>query len=132
MRPTFIGLILAVTVSACGTPQERCIRNVSAELRRLDALIGETEANLARGYGYETREIVRHEWQICTDLVGDPPKPVQRMCLEPVWDTIRRPVAIDPESEHRKLEGLRDRRARLAPAVADAMEECRLRYPSDQ
>src|SRR5690606_21382542 len=41
---------LVLMIAACGTPQERCIDDATRELRRIDGLIADTEAALARGY----------------------------------------------------------------------------------
>ncbi|WP_347311295.1 hypothetical protein [Defluviimonas sp. SAOS-178_SWC] len=122
-------LLLTALVAACGTPQEQCIRTATRELRTLDRLIAETEANLARGYTYEEHEIMRHEWTRCDDWVRGTPV---RMCFEPVWDTVRRPVAIDPEAETRKLEGLQARRKALGRQADAAIAACRARYPETQ
>lgn len=122
-------LLLVLALAACGTPQERCIRSATQELRTLDALIAETEANLVRGYGYETREIVRHVWTWCDDYLGPDHRYSRRMCFEPVFDTVERPVAIDPAAETRKRDALKSRRSALARRAGDAVAECRAKFP---
>lgn len=119
-------LILLALLSACGTPQEHCIRTATREIRTLDRLIAETETNLARGYGFEERQIMRHQWTRCDDWVSGTP---HRMCFEPVWDTVKRPVAIDPQAEQRKLDGLRARRKALGLRAEAAIAACRAQYP---
>ena len=121
-----LALLLVALVAACGTPQEQCIRAATRDVRTLDRLIAETEANLARGYTYEEHEIVRHEWMRCDDWVRGTPV---RMCFEPVWDTVKRPVAIDPAAEQRKLDGLKARRKALGLQAEAAIAACRAQYP---
>jgi hypothetical protein len=122
---------LTLILAACGTPQERCIRSATQEVRTLDRLIAETEANLARGYAYESREVVRHVWMVCDDYAV-PRRHVRHMCFEPVFRTVERPVAIDPSVETRKLDGLKERRAALARRAADDVARCRAQFPEDQ
>lgn len=128
MRHGF-ALLLVALIAACGTPQEQCIRNATRELRTLDQLIAETEANLARGFAYEEYEKVRHVWTWCDDFVG--PTRHRRMCLEPVFDTVERPVAIDPAVETRKLDGLKSRRAALANRAQAEVAVCRAKFPEE-
>ena len=118
-----------VLLAACGTPQENCIRNATREIRTLDRLIAESDANLARGYRFEETPIIRHEWVICGPRqLGAAPE----MCLESVEDTVRRPVAIDPAVETRTADNLRAKRAALQkPAEAD-IAACRVAYPEDK
>lgn len=125
-RRTLVPLLALALLTACGTPQEQCIRAATRELPTLDRLIGETRANLARGYGYEEHEVVRHEWGRCDDWVPGTPA---RMCFEPVWDTVRRPVAIDPAAEQRKLDGLLARRGALLARAEPAIAACKVQYP---
>lgn len=120
-----LAFILVALVAACGTPQEQCIRTATREVRTLDRLIAETEANLARGYTYEEHQIVRHEWMRCDDWVRGTPA---RMCFEPVWHTVKRPVAIDPQAEQRKLDGLKARRKALGLQAEAAITACRAQY----
>ena len=116
-------------LAACGTPQENCIRNSTREIRTLDRLIAESDANLARGYGFEETQILRHEWVICGPRqLGAAPE----MCLEPVADTVRRPVAIDPAVETRKRDNLRDKRAALLKRAEADIAACRAAYPEDK
>lgn len=125
-RSALLPLLLVSALSACGTPQEQCINAATRDIRTLDRLIAEEQATLARGYGYETREVVRHEWRRCDDWVpGTPP----RMCFEPEWVTVRRPVAIDPAAEQRKLGGLVARRKALAAQAGPAVAACKAQYP---
>lgn len=121
-----LALLLVALVTACGTPQEQCIRTATREVRTLDRLIAETETNLARGYTYEEYQVVRHEWTRCDDWVHGTPV---RMCFEPVWDTVRRPVAIDPQAEQRKLDGLKARRNALGRQAEAAIAACWAQYP---
>lgn len=120
------GLVL---LAACGTPQEQCINRATVEVRKLDRMIGETEGNLARGYAYEEREVIHHEWLPC--LQPGPPgqPPMRTMCFEPVEDTIRREVPIDPAAEARKLAGLKAKRADLAKEAQAQILICRKTYP---
>jgi hypothetical protein len=127
MRYT-VPLALTLVLAACGTPQERCIRSATQEVRTLDRLIAEAEANLARGYAYESHEVVRHVWTVCDDHIG-PRRHVRHMCFEPVFRTVERPVAIDPQVEARKLDGLKERRAALARRATGEVAQCRAQYP---
>jgi hypothetical protein len=45
MKRALLSLLL---LTACGTPQEQCINSVTRDMRVVDRLIAETEANLAR------------------------------------------------------------------------------------
>lgn len=123
---------LTLILAACGTPQERCIRSATQEVRTLDRLIAETEANLARGYAYESREVVRHVWTVCDDYVGPRRRHARPMCFEPVFRTVERPVAIDPAVEARKLDGLKERRVALARRATDDVAQCQANFPEDQ
>ena len=127
MRKLALFSLLFVTILAgCGTPQDQCIGSATREVRTLDRLIAETQANLSRGYGYEEREVVHHEWRRCEDWIpGTPP----RMCFEPVWRTVSKPVAIDPAAEQRKLDGLIARRKALLIRAEAAIAACKARYP---
>ena len=100
------------------------------EVRALDALIAETEADIARGYSYESREVTRWAWVRCYDGPYVPGQPRRyTRCWEPYTDIVRKPVAIDPAAEARKLAALKSRRAALAGAATAAVEECRRLYP---
>ncbi|MEZ5778755.1 MAG: hypothetical protein R3E44_10375 [Paracoccaceae bacterium] len=125
-----IGPMALIILTACGTPQEQCIQTATRDIRTLDRLIAETEAGLARGYGYTTEEVVRWQWTHCDDYVprGHPPV-APRMCFEPYSDTVRRPVAIDPQVENRKLSALKERRQALMARAASAIAACKTKYP---
>ncbi|MFN6952109.1 MAG: hypothetical protein ACK4NE_05905, partial [Albidovulum sp.] len=92
----------------------------------VDRLVAEQQATLARGYAYERREVMHYEWQICDDWVAGTPR---RMCFEPVWDTVKVPVTIDPVAERRKLDGLLARRKTLLAQTESAIASCKARYP---
>lgn len=122
--------LLALT--ACGTPQERCIAQGTRELREIDALAQETAANLARGYAIEEEVTTVPAWQECWHQVrGKGGKPVMKrdLCLEDQVTTTERHVAIDPAAEGRKLRGLQDRRAALLRQAQPWIKACEARYP---
>lgn len=133
------GLLLSfgvLVLSACGTPQQQCISRSTGEYRKVDSLIARTEANLARGYGYEEQTIVTQEWDTCFGGGGwgggdgwGRPYGFANMCLEPQERTIRRPVTIDPQVEERKLAFLKKRRAELAASANAAIASCKASYP---
>ncbi len=62
---TATGLALVLALTACGTPQEQCIRANTKELRQVDALIAETRANLSRGYAYDEQTVTDWDWEPC-------------------------------------------------------------------
>jgi len=129
MRLPTIVLLSALALGACSA-QDNCIRNATHEVRALDALIAETEADIARGYSYESREVTRWAWVRCYDGPYVPGQPRRyTRCWEPYTDIVRKPVAIDPAAEARKLAALKSRRAALAGAATAAVEECRRLYP---
>lgn len=128
-RVSLFLLLPVAFVAACGTPQQQCIRRATSEVRTLDRLIGETQANLARGYGFEPEERVRWEWRTCDRFVDSGGAVRSRMCWEPVRDTVQRPVAIDPLAEQRKLDGLQTRRTAYLKAAEPQIAACRATYP---
>ena len=114
----YLMLLALLGLAACGTPQERCTRQLSSEARRLDGLIEETRLSIARGYRYETeiREN-RFGWSYCNRSrnVG--------LCIDNQPYTVRRPVAVDTDTEKRKLDQLLLKRQQLTGAQCSATGE---------
>ncbi len=131
MRLTLAATMMALPLilTACGTPQEQCIRANTRELRQIEALIGETQANLARGYGYQEYTVTDWDWAPCYDGRPLPNGQSPRMCWEPYERTVRKAVAIDPASEQRKLAALSARRKALVAQAAPAIAACKAQYP---
>lgn len=131
MRWNLAATVMAVplVLTACGTPQEQCIRANTRELRQVEALIAETEANLARGYGYQEYTVTDWDWEPCYDGRTVPPGQSPGMCWQPYERTERKAVAIDPASEQRKLAALTARRKALVAQAAPAVAACKAQYP---
>jgi hypothetical protein len=140
MRPpaTFL-LLLLTALAACGTPQERCIRTATAELRTIDRLIDETEGNLARGYALEPTTVYRTVWVPCAGYgmgygtgygMGlDAPLRPAGMCIDERPEIITQPKAIDLSAEQRMLDGLRQKRQQLSRDAKAEIDRCRTAFP---
>lgn len=117
-------------LSACGTPQEQCIGAATRDMRVVDRLIAETEANLKRGYSYETVTVYTTAWVDCTPRVAEgEPAPKPRMCLNDIPQTRQRAVAIDLAAEAAKLKGLKAKRSAQAREADSAIRACKTQYP---
>lgn len=126
----YLMISVALGLAACGTPQQQCISQVTGNLRVVDRLVAETEANLARGYAIAQVVETRLEFVDCTrDATPNRPNPRPRQCVEDVPQTVSRPVAIDLNAEAAKLASLRTKRAQLATAAAPAIATCQQQYP---
>lgn len=117
-------------LTACGTPQEQCIGGATRDIRVVDRLISETEANLARGYGYEEVTVFMPEWVDCTPHpTAANPNPPPQMCFEDVPQTSRKAVALDLNAEAAKLKSLKAKHAQQAKAAEAAIRQCKAQYP---
>lgn len=128
MKRMILPALLALT--ACGTPQERCIAANTRDLRTVDRLIVETEGNLDRGYAYETITVYEDYWDYCPQpqIEGQPPVP-PRLCLKERETSERRAKAIDLAEEARKLESLKAKRKDLARKAEPAIAQCKAEHP---
>jgi len=128
-------LALPLLLGACGTPQERCIDRNTGEYRTVSRLLAEVEGNLARGYAWEERQIVRDRLTQCRRVVRDRDGNAH-VFHEPCWreyvDTERYRVPIDPAAETRKRDHLAARKAALAPHAEKVVEACRAAHPEDK
>lgn len=124
-------LLALVLLAACGTPQEQCINRSTRDLRIIDKLIAETEANIERGYAYERTPVRENYWDYCPQrqLTGAPPVPM-RLCLKERVIFVDRPKAIDLEEEARKLASLKAKRKELARIAEEAIALCKAEYPA--
>ncbi len=124
-------IFLLLALAACGTPQEQCISRATQDLRIVDQLIAETQANLSRGFAYEASTTYTYDWVICgyeRPHKGDKhPRP--QMCWERHPRTVREPAAIDVSAEQRKLADLVTKRKQLAQAAKPGIEACKTVYP---
>lgn len=127
-------VILPLLVAACGTPQERCISRNTSEYRTVSRLLAEVEGNLARGYAWEERQVVRDRLTECRTYVRDK-KGKAVAVYEPCWrnyvDTERYRVPIDPAAEQRKRDNLASRQAALGNRAASVVKACREAFPED-
>jgi hypothetical protein len=127
-----LALFPLLLLTACGTPQEQCINRNTRDLRTIQALVNETQANIARGYAIEEYTVYVPVWQICEIPVQtDPAKPAPppRYCFEQEPETRTRPKAIDLRAEGAKLDSLLERRDQLARAAEPVIAQCKAQYP---
>lgn len=122
-------LVPLFLLAACGTPQEQCIRANTHELRTLERLISETEANIARGYALERVTVSVPRWVPCTQPGSEDGEAVRTLCLDDFERIETRPKAIDLDAERKKLVSMQVKRNELARAVQAVVAECQARYP---
>lgn len=123
-RPAALALLALAGLAGCGTPYERCMAPVAAEIRRIDRLIVEVETDIARGYTL----VPEREWQRrATFCVG--PDNRSHMCFVDDVIIVNRPKAIDRAAERSKLAGLRERRAELDVEARRQQAACAAAHP---
>lgn len=122
-RSLILGLANLLALAACASPQERCIEAATRDIRTLDGLIAETQANLDRGFAIDRVAVPINSITSCGFGY-------------PGWwgyggfcDTTRivereRPRAIDREAEERKLKDLTERRAVVEERAVRALAAC--------
>ena len=126
---------LPLLVAACGTPQERCISQNTSEYRTVSRLLAEVEGNLARGYAWEERQVVRDRLTQCQAVYRDKAgnaQVVTRSCWRDYVEIERFRVPIDPAAEQRKRDNLAARQAQLGDRAAAVVQACREAFPEDQ
>lgn len=129
MKP-YHAVAILLSLSACGTPQQRCIGGVTRDLQVVDRLIAESQGNLARGYAFADSVVTRPEFVDCTPVpTAAYPHPSAAGCFADVSETVTRPVAIDLHAEAAKLAGMKEKRTQLAQAAGPAVADCQARYP---
>ncbi len=128
MRPML--LLALLSLAACASPRQNCERSALEDLRNIDALIVETEQNLARGYAYETETVRSGGFTYCLgQRTGGRHSAGVVFCDRPDYRTRDRPVAIDLKAERAKLASLKAKRPQIASLAAKTVASCRLRYP---
>lgn len=104
----------------CASPQELCLSKASHDLRVVDALIDETEQNLARGYAIEKAPAVDTSLELCLS-----PDDAFLFCTSDRLTVAERPVALDVAAERGKLTSLRAKRTELGARTAAQAAQCR-------
>lgn len=128
MRATL--LVIPVLLTACATPREACIADVTREVRVLDGLIAETRANLSRGFAVERREEVVTRRTFCTGRNEDGTT-FRFRCEETDTRTREIPVAIDLNAERAKLESLEQRQAQNRINAQAGIAQCQAQFPAE-
>lgn len=121
-------------LTACGTPQEMCILRETRDLRTLDHLIAETEANIGRGFAIEEYTETVDYWGTCYEPQGAGPDgvrppPVAFTCRRDRDITRTRPVAIDLGAERQKLVSMQSKRRDLVRLAQAPIAACKASYP---
>ncbi len=116
-----------LVLSACATPREQCIASATRDIRVLDRLIGESQGNIQRGYGYGIQSYTTWDFVIC----GRRKDGSFHYCWEPYDRTRRVPVAVDLTAEQRRLESMVEKRAELARRAEPRLAACNATYPAE-
>lgn len=122
-------ILLLLPLAACATPQQQCQRDATRDLRVLDELIAETQANVTRGYAIEEEVVPRVGFTTCfgNGFYGTGHAGVS-FCSGTSTSIRRTPVAIDVEAERRKLAGLEQSRTAAATRAQGALAACQARF----
>lgn len=127
MRLALFILPFAV-LTACATPREQCIGEVTRDTRILSSLINETRVNLARGYALEQEQAVRTIRGTCRGRNEDGTIFTFRCDKTDTFATSV-PVAIDLNAERAKLASLEERFVQTQAVSNQAVAQCIARYP---
>jgi hypothetical protein len=123
-------LVPLALIAACATPQEQCIARETRDLRIVNSLLAETEANLRRGYALQEVTVWRPVWVDCTPRVREgSPAPAPRMCFDDRAETVTRPSPIVPEAEAAKRDSLLKKQRDLSAEAERSIAACRAAYP---
>lgn len=101
----YLPIAAALALSACASPQERCITDATKDLSGLDAQIAEAEINISRGYRVQDAAIDSIGVQACNQIGG------VRICVGGEQEIQGRRIPIDVASERARLQALQTRRA---------------------
>ncbi len=122
----WICLLTLVVLTACASPRQACLRSAFSELATLDRLIGESEANLARGYRIEREPVVTTGLDFCigNGIYRTGANVGLRYCntVETRYREVE--VAIDPAAERRTLAQLREKRSAAARQAENRATAC--------
>ncbi|MCC7322051.1 MAG: hypothetical protein IT542_13865 [Rubellimicrobium sp.] len=132
MRHATLALLPLLALAACATPRESCINDATRDLRQVNALIQTTQANLARGYGIETRQETRVVPGLCDGESVDSQGNVTHFtyqCERTVVNEIEVPVVIDIAAERRHLDQLVEQQRRLERQSQAQIQACIAAYP---
>lgn len=136
-RNTTLALLITIPVllAGCATQQERCISKHTREYRTISNLLDEVEGNLARGYAWEERQVVRTRFTQCRDVVRRGKDGNVEVYYRPCWrdyvDTERYRVPIDPVAEERKRDGLATQKAALSAQAKAYAKACKKAFPEE-
>ncbi len=120
--------VLPLLAAACATPREACISQASSDLRTLNSLIAETQANIARGFTYVTKQEVITTKSFC-ELTNQDGSISTYPCDDVETIEHREPVAIDLNVEQAKLSSMIQRQKVLESQVNAAVQQCVATYP---
>lgn len=119
-----ISVLALLAVTACSTPQERCISGATKDLRTLNGLISTTQRNINRGFALETEQFLDTEEQLCGVVDGQ-----KVFCEVAVSNSREVPRAIDLNLEQAKLDSLLQKRTELQDRSNAIIAECQRRHP---
>lgn len=127
MRPSLFILPL-IALTACASPQERCISNVAREINTIGALIVQTQGNIDRGFALETRQETREVNRTCFGRTESGER-VRVRCEEVQVRDVTVPITIDIAAERVKLAQLQDRQRLLTSQSGSAVAQCQVQFP---
>ncbi|MTH79021.1 hypothetical protein [Paracoccus aestuariivivens] len=119
-----------IGLTACGTPEQRCQGQVTAEYRNVSRLLQEVEDNIARGYAWENEPVRNSGISFCAGGYGGRYYGAgfgYGGCYGGT-DVVRKRVPIDPASEARKRDALQQR---LNTLSTQGNATCATRYGTD-
>ena len=121
-------MLTVLLLVSCTDPRQSCIAAAVKELRTIQGLISETQANLARGYAVKTDTDLIIYTDFCpeTQITDDP----VLFCDRTATTTIERPIAIDLASQRRQLVSLEKTEARLLRITEQELRQCQRDFPA--
>lgn len=127
MRPVLY-LVPLLALTACATPRETCINQALRDKRIVDALVVETQQNIARGYALQERQDTRTIRDRCTGRTPSGEE-FRYRCDRVDTFTTSVPVAINLADEQAKLQTLLERQAQNRATSDQAIAQCIAVHP---
>lgn len=112
-----ISFALVISLGACASSHQHCVKRANATLAALDQEIEASEIALIRGYHVEERRRVTAGIAFCTSNRI-------RACISTERPIQERRLPIDPATERAKLNTLKSRRPTVATQAQRAVQAC--------